>query len=246
MSNNTTLEESIALSRDRSGADSRMPPLRERVYAYLKRLLNDGRLKPGAFLDLNALGDDLGLSRTPLRDALLRLEAEGFVTIHPRRGVVVNPLDINTIRNSYQLLGALEASAILECASSFTLADAEKMLALNERMSVSLSRNDFDDYYLQNLVFHDVYLSMSANAELKRMAKILKERLYDFPRREGFLSQWELESIKEHDELSRRLLAKDHKGAASYARDVHWSFAVQERFIMAYYFAREAALGPLL
>jgi DNA-binding GntR family transcriptional regulator len=59
--------------------------LREQVYAYLKKRLNEGSLKPGSFLDLNALGAELGFSRTPLRDALLRLEAEGFVTIHARR-----------------------------------------------------------------------------------------------------------------------------------------------------------------
>jgi len=75
------------------------------------------------------------------------------------------------------------------------------------------------------------------------MVRILKERLYDFPRLEGYLSQWELASIEEHDELARRLLAASYDNAAAYARDVHWSFEVQERFIMNYYFAREAAQG---
>jgi DNA-binding GntR family transcriptional regulator len=198
-------------------------------------------MKPGAFLDLNALGEDLGLSRTPLRDALLRLEAEGFVTIHARRGVVVNALDIHTIRNSYQLLGSLEAAAIMEAAASFSTDDAERMLALNERMRAALAHNDFDEYYDANLAFHDVYLSMSANTELKRLVRILKERLYDFPRLEGYLSQWELASLEEHDELARRLLSASYENAAAYARDVHWSFEIQERFIMDYYFAREAA-----
>ncbi len=235
--------ESKALSRERAGTESRMPPLREQVYAYLKRRLNDGDLKPGAFLDLNAIGEDLALSRTPLRDALLRLEAEGFVTIHARRGVVVNPLDINTIRNSYQMLGALEAAAVMESASSFVAGDAGRMLELNDRMRVALEQTGFDDYYKANLAFHDVYLSMSANNELRRMVRILKERLYDFPRREGYLSQWEHESIREHDQLARLLLDGSFNEAATFVRDVHWSFAVQERFVMDYYFAREAALG---
>jgi len=145
----------ILASRDYGTSDSRMPPLREQVYSYLKRLLNEGALKPGAFLDLNALGTDLGLSRTPLRDALLRLEAEGFVTIHPRRGVVINPLDLQTIRNAYQILGAIEAAAIMEVAPSFTEADAERMLDLNDRMRTALDKNDFDDYYTTSLAFHD-------------------------------------------------------------------------------------------
>lgn len=239
-SDETALREATALS------DPRIPPLRERVYAYLKRKLNDGALKPGAFLDLNALGVELGLSRTPLRDALLRLEAEGFVTIHPRRGVVLNPLDLQSIRNSYQLLGAIEAAAIIESAPTFSPADADRMLALNDQMREALDRNDFDDYYDANLAFHDSYIARSGNAELKRLARILKDRLYDFPRRESYLSQWERESLKEHERLATLLKEGSFEQAAAYVRDVHWSFKVQERFIMAYYFAREAALGPML
>lgn len=238
--------ESVASDTYRTGPEARTPPLRERVYAQLKLLLNEGSLKPGVFLDLNALGNKLSLSRTPLRDALLRLEVEGFVTIHPRRGVVINPLDINTIRNAYQLLGALEAAAIIEAEKAFSEREAETMMKLNESMAASLNRNDFEAYYSANLQFHDVYLALSANAELKRMARLLKERLYDFPRREGYLREWEVESVREHAFIAKCLSKKDYQEAARYVRDVHWSFSAQERFIMPYYFAREAALGPLL
>jgi DNA-binding GntR family transcriptional regulator len=217
--------------------------LREQVYSYLKKRLNEGSLKPGSFLDLNALGEELGFSRTPLRDALLRLEAEGFVTIHARRGVIINPLEIATIRNSYQILGALEAAAIIEAAGSFSTDDARFMASLNERMHASLSQGDFDDYYTANIAFHEVYLGKSANSDLKRTVRILKERLYDFPRREGYLSDWEESSVGEHGELTRLLEHGDFKTAAAYVRDVHWSFKAQEHFIMAYYFAREAAIG---
>lgn len=230
-------------SVDAYNGKEKVLPLRERVYTYLKQLLNDGRLKPGAFLDQRAIGEELGLSRTPLRDALLRLEAEGFVTIHPRRGVVINPLDVATIRNSYQILGALEAAAVLEAASTFTEADTDRMAALNTRMADSLALGNFDAYYEANLAFHDVYLGRSANAELRRMARILKERLYDFPRREGYLNEWERASITEHARLVQLMTTGSWLEAASHLRDVHWSFAVQERYIMAYYFAREAALG---
>lgn len=234
--------EDRALSRGMTPDDTDAP-LREQVYAHLKKMLNDGSLVPGSFIDLNAMGQDLGLSRTPLRDALLRLEAEGFVTIHSRRGVVVNPLDLTTIRNSYQLLGALEASAIIEVGPLFSAADSARMTELNNRMRVSLSADDFDDYYAANLCFHDVYIEKSANSELRHMAHILKERLYDFPRREAYLSEWEGKSLEEHATLASLLASGDIEGGAAYVRDVHWSFAVQERFIMAYYFARGTVGG---
>lgn len=226
--------------------DGTQIPLRELVYSYLKEQLNAGALRPGVFLDLNRIGNDIGLSRTPLRDALLRLEAEGFVAIHPRRGVLIKPLDLSTIRNAYQLLGALEAAAILEAAQVFDNTDAYRMEALNNTMQQNLASGDFDGYYRVNLLFHDVYLEKSANTELRRLVRILKERLYDFPRREGFLSEWETQSLIEHEALVQRLASGDFVSAAAYIRDVHWSFKVQEQFIMTYYFAREAALGPRL
>jgi len=217
--------------------------LREQVYGYLKKRLNEGSLKPGSFLDLNALGGELGFSRTPLRDALLRLEAEGFVTIHARRGVIINPLEIATIRNSYQILGALEAAAIIEAAVTYSADDARTMTSLNDRMYASLAKGDFDDYYSANIAFHEVYIGKSSNSDLKRTVRILKERLYDFPRREGYLSEWEESSAGEHGELTRLMERGDFNAAAGYVRDVHWSFKAQEHFIMAYYFAREAAIS---
>lgn len=228
---------------DMNGDAARMPPLREQVYSYLKKRLNDGELRPGTFLDLNAIGDGLGLSRTPLRDALLRLEAEGFVTIHPRRGVVINPLDIAAIRNSYQIIGALEAAAVLEAGPGLSDADMGRMRDLDASMKASLARHDFDEYYEANVAFHEVYLGKSANADLRHTVRMLKERLYDFPRREGYLSEWEESSAEEHTALADLLSRGRFGEAAAYVRDVHWSYASQERFIMAYYFAREAALG---
>ncbi len=209
--------------------------LRERVYGKLKDLLNDGRLKPGAFLDLSAIGRDLGLSRTPLRDALIRLEIEGFVRIYPRRGVMVRSLDLATIKNVYELIGALESAVVAGLKSKFRPEDAARMTALNAAMGEALERDDFSAYYAANLAFHGVYLELSDNAELLRSVGILKERLYDFPRRSGFVKEWELASVLEHGELIDRLTRGDFAGAASFVRDVHWSYESQERFIKRYY-----------
>src|SRR5512137_2447799 len=82
------------------------------VYEDLKRRLNSGELRPGQFIDLSALGRELGMSRTPLRDAMIRLELEGFVTVYPRRGVMVCSISLSDIRDIYQIIGALEASVV--------------------------------------------------------------------------------------------------------------------------------------
>jgi len=213
--------------------------LRERVYDYLKAQLNDGKLKPGAFLDLASIGEDLGLSRTPLRDALLRLEAEGFVTIHQRRGVVVNVLDVSTIRNAYQIIGALESSAVMEASSSIGPRDLDAMSGYDEAMQQALENGDFDAYYRNNVAFHSVFLDRSSNTILRSTVNNLKERLYDFPRRSGYLRDWEQASINEHKRLVELMRVGRFRDAALYLRDVHWSYIEQERFVMAYYFAPE-------
>jgi len=207
------------------------------VYEELRRRLNSGLMRPGQFLDLSALGKELGMSRTPLRDAMIRLELEGFVTVYPRRGVMVRSLDLSDIRDIYQIVGALESSVVERMAQRFRVSDAERMDGFRATMISSLGADDFDAYYGANLAFHDVYLDLSDNKDLLRTVRTLKERLYDFPRRSSYVKEWELDSTAEHAEITSRLRGGDFKGAAAFIRDVHWNFEVQERYIRTYYFA---------
>ena len=181
--------------------------LREQVYDYLREAMNSGDLAPGAAIDLKNLGRRLGVSRTPLRDAILQLETEGFVTVLPRRGCVVNRLTRDDIRNLYQMLGALEASVILTEADRIDADIVAAMKRFNDEMKAALDDDDFDRYYEANLRMHDGYLGLSPNRDLLRAVRIMKQRLYDFPRREGFVKEWETASTQEHDELIRRLEA---------------------------------------
>jgi DNA-binding GntR family transcriptional regulator len=207
------------------------------VYEDLKRRLNSGMLKPGQFIDLSALGRELGMSRTPLRDAMIRLELEGFMVVYPRRGVMVRILDLAAIRDIYQIVGALEAAVVERMALRFRTSDVDRMDAHRKAMAESLAADDFDTYYSANLAFHDVYLDLSDNEDLIHHVRTLKERLYDFPRRSEYVKEWELDSTAEHAEIAARLRTGDFKGTADYVRDVHWNFEVQERYIRTYYFA---------
>ena len=207
------------------------------VYEDLKRRLNSGMLKPGQFIDLSALGRELGMSRTPLRDAMIRLELEGFMVVYPRRGVMVRILDLAAIRDIYQIVGALEAAVVERMVLRFRTSDVDRMDAHRKAMAESLAADDFDTYYSANLAFHDVYLDLSDNEDLIHHVRTLKERLYDFPRRSEYVKEWELDSTAEHAEIAARLRTGDFKGTADYVRDVHWNFEVQERYIRTYYFA---------
>lgn len=209
--------------------------LREQVYDHLRTAIGRGELAAGGFLDLRRLGQELGISRTPLRDALLQLESDGFVEILPRRGVQVRALTLSDIRHLYEIIGALEAAAIAAVHPRIDGVAIEAMRALDVAMRDAVERGDFDTYYERNLAFHDTFLDRSDNDRLVREVRLHKQRLYDFPRRSRFVAEWESASVGEHETLVDLLESGDVRGAADHLRDVHWSFDVQERFIGRYY-----------
>ena len=208
--------------------------LREQVYDYLRDEINSRKILPGEFINLNQLSEQLGISKTPLRDAIIQLEIEGFVTILPRRGVTVKKLSLDEIKDAYEIVGALEGSVILSVFDKINSSHITQMEKLNSAQLDALEREDYDSYYKSNLAFHGVFLNLSENKTLLQMITPFKQRLYDFPRR-GYLKEWELNNCNEHGQFIELIKQKDRKGAASMIRDVHWSYAVQEKFIRRFY-----------
>ena len=205
--------------------------------------MNRGALTPGSTINLNGMSSRLGVSRTPLRDALIQLESEGFVTILPRRCAVVNQLTLDDIRQAYEIAGALEGSAVQSAFPKFEKRHIGELARLNKEMQGAIKGGDFDRYYQLNLSFHDVFLNLSGNEMLRRIVMPIKRRLYDFPRR-GYIKEWELRNCDEHEALIQCIKEGDREGAVKVMRDLHWSFAAQEDFIRRFYFQETAGDSP--
>ena len=215
--------------------------LKEQVYEYLREQMRRGEIMPGSAIDMEETSRKLGVSKTPLRDALLQLETEGFVSIQPRRRVVVNALTLEDIRHYYEVIGALESTALRAAFDHLRGGEIVRMERLNAEMKEAIEKDDFDLYYEKNLAFHDVFLDLCGNETLKKIVTTLKKRLYDFPRQQGFVKEWERASIGEHARLIGHLRRRRKDEAAAFFRDVHWSYQVQERFIVKYYAKAAAA-----
>ena len=86
--------------------------LRTAVYERILSDLRQGRITPGETISLSRLSETLNISKTPLRDALLGLQAEGFVTLYPQRGVMVNVLSEEEKRHIYEVCGVLDGQVI--------------------------------------------------------------------------------------------------------------------------------------
>ncbi len=208
--------------------------LREQIYLYLRDGMQTGELAPGATLNLNEISNKLGISKTPLRDALIQLEAEGFVSILPRRGVMVNKLTLEDVREYYDILGALEASVVLDVFHQITPDHIGRMKQLNQDQKTALAREDHENYYRLNLEFHGVFLDLGANKTMLRLITPLKQRLYDFPRHR-YNVDWEKSNCAEHDLFIEFIEAGDREGAARFMKYRHWSYTFQEKHIRQFH-----------
>ncbi len=208
--------------------------LSEQVYTYLRQQMNQGDLLPGSTINIGEIAKQLGISKTPLRDALIHLELEGFVTILPWRGVQVNKLQIEDVKNAYDAVGLVESFIIKECIDKINPSHIQKLEELNEEMIASIQRDDFSTLFEMNLQFHNVYLDISDNELLKKFILPIKHRLYDFPR-QNYNPEWELRNSEEHKQLIGYLRKGNADAAATLLKDIHWSFEYQKDFIYAFY-----------
>ncbi|MCG6930177.1 MAG: GntR family transcriptional regulator [Desulfofustis sp.] len=208
--------------------------LSDQVYAYLRRQLNQGSLIPGSTIHIGDIAQQLGISKTPLRDALIHLELEGFVEILPRRGVRVRKLQVQDVKNAYDAVGLIEAFIVSSCIDRITPKHIDRLEELNEKIISDIKRDDFSRLFATNLKFHSVYLETSDNEPLKRFILPIKHRLYDFPR-QNYISEWELNNCEEHRQFIEYLKKGDGEGAARVLKDTHWSFEVQKDFIYSFY-----------
>ena len=215
-------------------------PLREQVYDYLKRKMNEREIVPGTSINLRKMSSQLGISKTPLRDALLQLEGEGFVTILPRRGIVVNELSQRDIKDFYEIIGALESSTVRIAASLITPGVLAEPASINDAMDTAWRRGNAEEYNDLNTEFHCTLPRLSGNRHLLRLLSNYRRRLYDFmPRRDELIHDWEVRSMAEHREFVFLLEEGKCEEAASLLQNVHWSFALQDQFIRVYYFEAE-------
>jgi DNA-binding GntR family transcriptional regulator len=228
----------------------RSDPLRKQVYDYLRELLISGRLKAGDFINQAELTATLGISRTPLRDSLMQLEAEGFVSIIPCKGVRINPLTRDAVKNIYQIAGALEAAAF---ESVFHLVTKERLNELEEltRKTESLmERGDFGLCHENNVAFHETILELCDNGELLKMLRRSRQRLYHFPgvRTPDLstaavkLTSWEREYWAQHHRIIALFREGTPREVADYIRYVHWDFeGVEDRIALFYRLANGGA-----
>ena len=209
--------------------------LKNLVYDYIRDQMQKGELKQGETINMEQTAQKLGVSKTPLREALIKLEAEGFVKIQPWRGVLVSVLTLQDFKECYQIIGALECSALMAAAPRMKKHDITRMEILDEEMQEAIEASNFDAYYDRNIEFHRTYIRLAENQALAHTVDILKKKLYEFSRPKEFIKEWEDVSMGEHKQLVAILKQGDFVKASDFLRNTIWSFEAQKKYIVKYY-----------
>ena len=181
-----------------------------------------GRLFYGTCLDQDRLCEELGVSRTPLRDALLRLEAEGFVTIQPRKGVYITPVSDAFVKSACQILGALEADCLDTVFPLLTSRHIRQLEESNKRQEQFLERRQAVEYHAENARFHDIFLSLSSNTLLYQTIGPLRRRLDMLPDHPLAYEQARA-ALNDHCRIIDSLKMKNRTAAVSVLRHEHWA-----------------------
>jgi DNA-binding GntR family transcriptional regulator len=184
--------------------------LYEQVADRLRQRILGRELEPGSWIDELKLCGELGISRTPLREALKVLAAEGLVTMKLRRGAYVTEMSERDVREAYQLLSLLESDAAAEVAARASDAELAELGRLHRELELALP--DRDRFFAANEQFHLRVLEIDGNrwrlqivGDLRRLMKLNRHHSLF---REGRLA----ESLDEHRAILAALLARDAEG----------------------------------
>jgi DNA-binding GntR family transcriptional regulator len=152
-------------------------PLRELVSEHIREAIINGVFSPGERLMEIQMADEMGVSRTPVREALRMLEMEGFVVMIPRRGTYVSNMSIKDINDVYEIRISLDTLAAGLAAERITDAELEELQRLLVKVGNAIESNNMSKIVEADIEFHDVLYKASRNERLRNIINNLREQI---------------------------------------------------------------------
>jgi DNA-binding GntR family transcriptional regulator len=199
---------------------------REEAYTRLREWIIDGTLQPGETLRDQAIAAALGVSRTPVREALRRLEDEGFVETALNRWTRVTPLDLEKAAETYAIVEALECLALQLAFDRVTRQDIASLIEANRAMRQAALRQDAARADQADERFHHVWISRASNSELIALLGRLKTRMRRVELAYFDAASRVRQSFREHTSLIRALKNRSLAHATA-ALHRNWQGSVQ-------------------
>ncbi|SHK73057.1 transcriptional regulator, GntR family [Pseudonocardia thermophila] len=188
--------------------------LKEEAAQYLRDCIYAGELRPGDRIDQDAIAEQLGMSRLPVREAIISLEADGLIDNIPRRGAFVASLTPQDVLDTYEVYGTLAGLAASRAATALTAADLNTLDELIEAME---SSTDNAEQEALNYEFHRVINTAGASRRLRlalrALAAGMPSRFFEFT------DDWNRQAIIEHRAIVAALRSRDPEAARKAASD---------------------------
>ena len=195
-------------------------PLREVVCDALRAAIQSGALPPGERLMEIPLAEELGVSRTPIREAIRKLEQEGFVVMLPRRGTYVADITLKDISQVFEIRSALEELAAGLAAERITPEEVEELERMIVMINDHIESGNFTEIVEADINFHEVLYNASRNDRLTEIIHNLREQTFRFRsvsmNQPGRLAKtWEehrplVEALADHNPQQARNIARRH------------------------------------
>jgi DNA-binding GntR family transcriptional regulator len=193
--------------------------LHDDVATQLRTYIFDGQLRPGSFIDEVTLCELWSISRTPLREALKVLTAEGLVRHEPRRGCFVNEVTEQDLDDIFPVIALLEGRCAFDATQRATPADVQALDVWHQRLQQHADAGRINDYYDANFAIHEAIIQLANNkwlaqtiADLRKILKLARLQQLHAP---GRLKQ----SLTEHLAVFAALKAGDANGADAAMRN---------------------------
>ena len=176
-------------------------PLRDVVFNTLRQAILRGELKPGERLMEIQLANKLGVSRTPIREAIRKLELEGLVLMIPRKGAEVAEITEKNMRDVLEVRKALEELAVQLACEKITDEEIEEMKKAAEEFKMILKSKDITEIAEADVRFHDIIYMATDNQKLIHLLNKLREQMYRY--RVEYLKNPDVHEqlIQEHEEI---------------------------------------------
>ena len=182
-------------------------PLRDVVFNTLRRAILKGELKPGERLMEIALADKLGVSRTPIREAIRKLELEGLVVMAPRKGAKVASITERDLNDVLEVRKGMEVLAISLACKRITGEELEKLEIIERDFQRLIESGNLTELAEMDVKFHDTIYHATNNQRLVQLLNNLREQMY----------RYRMEYLK--DIAVRRTLAEEHKAICQALRE---------------------------
>lgn len=192
-------------------------PLRDVIFDTLRKAIINGDIKPGERLMEVSLAEQMGVSRTPVREAIRKLEAEGLVTMIPRKGTHVSEISVKDIIDVLEVRAALDKLATGLAAKRIEDSQVKMVENVHKQYTAFVEKNNIEGAIRKDVEFHDAIYSISGNPRLIAVLSSLREQIYRF--RVMYMSDTIIAEnvLNEHSEMIEALRRNDDKLASELA-----------------------------